>query len=170
MKLRDAILEQHSKKQCDLIVEWVGSSQKRFDQLFLHFINDEPLVMQRAAWAVGCCTERYPHFINNHMEELLGNLNKEHHTSIPRNTVRLLQFADIPEEYEGLVMDQCIHYISSSTEAVAVKAFSFAVLGRLAKRYPEIIPEIKLVIEQRLPHETAAYISRAKRFLKQAGK
>ena len=34
------------------------------------------------------------------------------------------------------------------------------------KQYPEIIPEIKTIIEERWEHETAAFRSRAKNFLK----
>ena len=63
-------------------------------------------------------------------------------------------------------MDACCKYVESSTEAVAIKAFALTVLGNLAKKYPEIIPEIKIIIEDQLAHQTAAFKSRAKKFLK----
>ncbi|MFT3946227.1 MAG: hypothetical protein QM763_04560 [Agriterribacter sp.] len=50
---------------------------------------------------------------------------------------------------------------------VSVKAFSLTVLANLANQYPEIIPELKLIIEDQLPHETAAFKSRAQKILKQ---
>jgi hypothetical protein len=62
-------------------------------------------------------------------------------------------------------MDICFSYLSSPTEAVAVKAFSLTVLGNLAKQYPDIIPEIKIIIEEQLPHQTAAFKVRAKAFI-----
>jgi hypothetical protein len=46
-------------------------------------------------------------------------------------------------------MDVCFRYFSSPTEAIAIKAFSIAVLQKLAKLYPEIINEIKLIIQER---------------------
>ncbi|MEJ7671786.1 MAG: hypothetical protein WKF59_03550 [Chitinophagaceae bacterium] len=49
MNLRDEILKEHSKAQCNKIVQWVGDSQKRFEELFHLFLTDEYRVVQRAA-------------------------------------------------------------------------------------------------------------------------
>lgn len=62
-------------------------------------------------------------------------------------------------------MDICFGFVASPTEPVAVKAFSLTVLGNLAKQYPEIIPEIKVLIEEQSPHQTAAFKNRAKALL-----
>jgi len=73
---------------------------------------------------------------------------------------------DIPEKFEGRVIEICITYLESPNEAVAIQAFSLKVLEKLAKKYPEIIPEIKLIISEQLPHQSAAFKSRAKSFMK----
>jgi hypothetical protein len=57
--------------------------------------------------------------------------------------------------------------VESPTEAVAIKAFSLTILGNLAKKYPEIIPEIKLLIQDQMPDQTAAFKVRAKKLLKE---
>ena len=88
------------------------------------------------------------------------------HNAVKRNVMRLLENTDIPRALQGTVMDTCFHYIADPKEAVAVKAFSLGVLGKMMNRYPDIIPELKLLIEDRLPHETAAFTSRAKKLLK----
>ena len=64
------------------------------------------------------------------------------------------------------IIDMCINYISSNDEPVAVKAFSLSILQNLSEQYPEIKNEVKLIIEERWPHETAAFHSRARKFLK----
>jgi hypothetical protein len=64
-------------------------------------------------------------------------------------------------------MEICFRYVESPTEAVAIKAFALTILGKLAKKYPEIIAEIKLLIEDQLPHQSAAFKTRAKKLLKQ---
>ncbi len=66
-------------------------------------------------------------------------------------------------------MDICFKYLEFPDEALAVKVFSMTVLGNLAKKYPEIKPELKLLIEDQLPHQTAGFKSRAKKILKQLG-
>jgi len=168
MNIKTALLKEHSKKQTDAIVKWIGNDQKRFDELFDLFLNDEYRVVQRAGWSMSYCVEKYPELIKKHFAKLLKNLNKEGiHDAVKRNTVRLLQYTPIPEKFHGEVMDICFRYISSPTEPVAVKAFSITVLQNLAKQYPEIINEIKLVIEERWDYETIAFKTRAKNLLKE---
>ena len=86
--------------------------------------------------------------------------------AVKRNTMRLLQYAGIPEKYQGEVMNLCFDYIISPTEKPAVKAFSLTVLENLSKIYPEIKQELKTVIEDRWDYETVAFKSRARKILK----
>ncbi|MDB5277559.1 MAG: hypothetical protein JWR61_2514 [Ferruginibacter sp.] len=168
MHLEDEILKEHSREQCNTIVQWVGKSQQRFDELFALFLRGEYRITQRASWPLSYCVEAHPEFIKNHFENLLNNLQRPGvHDAVKRNTIRLLQYADIPEKFRGRVMDMCFKSVASPTEAVAIKAFSLTVLGNLAKLYPEILPEIKLLVREQLPYQTAAFKSRAKPFLQQ---
>ena len=56
-------------------------------------------------------------------------------------------------------MNLCFQYLESPNEAVAIKASSLTILGNLAKKYPDIISEIKLLIKTQIDHQ------RAKKFL-----
>ncbi|MBL0182828.1 MAG: hypothetical protein IPP96_11265 [Chitinophagaceae bacterium] len=168
MKLRQEILKEHSKAQCSKIVKWVGSSQERFDQLFGLFLNDEYRVVQRAAWPVSYCVIAHPIFINKHWKQFINNLKKTNlHDAVKRNSVRLMQYIEIPKKHHGEIMDICFKYLESPTEPLAVKVFSMSVLANLAKVYPEIKAELKLIIEDQLPDQTAGFKSRAKKVLKE---
>ena len=168
MKLRETILAEHSKTNCAKIVKWIGSNQQHFDELFYLFLNDEYRVVQRAAWPVSYCVKDHPQLIKKHFTKLIRNLKKpDLHDSVKRNTIRLLQYVTIPKKIHGDVMNICFRYISSPDEAVAIKAFSLTVLQNLAKQYPEIKNELKLIIEERWDYETAAFRSRAKKLLKE---
>jgi len=166
MNLRETILAEHSKANCNKIIKWVGHSQERFDELFNLFLNSEYRINQRAAWPLSYCVIDHPKFIARHFSKLVKNLHKPGiHDSIKRNTVRLLQHIDIPKRFHGEIMDLCFNYVSSPHEAVAIKAFSLSILQNLSAFYPDIRNEIKMVIEERWPHETSAFRSRAKKFL-----
>jgi hypothetical protein len=168
--LREEILKEHSKAQCTKIVRWVGASQQRFDELFSLFLNDEYRVVQRAGWPVSCCVIAHPVLITKHWNKLIKNLQKTNlHDAVKRNSIRLLQGISIPKKYEGQLMDICFNYLSSPTEAIAVKAFSLSVLTNLARQYPGIVPEIKLIIEEQLPRQTPALATRAAKFFKKTG-
>ena len=168
MNLRNEILKEHSKAQCKKIENWVGDNQQRFDELFYLFLHDEYRVVQRAAWPLSSSVIKNPVLIKKHFTKLIRNLSKPGiHGSVKRNTIRLLQFVHIPEKHHGEVMNICFNYISSPDEEVAVKAFSLTVLQNLARQYPEIKNELKLIIEEQWNFETAAFRSRAKKILKE---
>jgi hypothetical protein len=164
--LRNIILKEHTKANTLKIVNWIGDNQKRFDELFNLFLNDEYRVVQRAAWPLSYCVMANPQFIKKHFGKLLNNLKKAGlHEAVKRNTVRLLQYITIPVKFHGDVMNICFDYISSPTEKPAIKAFSLTVLSNLSKLYPEIKQELKTIIEDRWDYETAAFKSRAKKIL-----
>ena len=82
-----------------------------------------------------------------------------------RNAVRVLQELTIPQKFQGEVMDACFHFLEEPETPVAIKAFSLTTLFNLSTLYPEIKPELALIIEERGPHETAAFRSRARKIL-----
>jgi hypothetical protein len=167
MTLREQLLKEQSRENCLKIVEWVGNSPRRFAALFHLFMNDEYRVIQRASWAISIIAETYPVLIRKHLPEMLEQLSKP---GLPeaakRNTIRILQFMDIPEEHQGEVMNACFDYLISPTEKPAVKAFSLTVLERLSVLYPEIKPELKTIIESQMDQESPAFRSRAGKIIK----
>jgi hypothetical protein len=168
VNLREEILKEHSKAQCTKIVKWVGSSQQHFDELFNLFLNDEYRVVQRAAWPVSYCVDEHPELISKHWKKLMQHLKKPNlHDAVKRNSLRLMQEIELPEKHHGEIMDRCFSYLESPKESLAVQIFSMSVLGNLAKHYPEIKTELKLIIEDQLPHQSAGFKSRAKKVLKQ---
>ncbi len=170
MILREELLKEHSKAQCNKIVKWVGGSQQRFDELFKLFQNDEYRVVQRAAWPVSYCISDHPEFIKKHWSKVISNLGKPNlHDAVKRNTVRFLQDIEIPKKYHGEILNICFNYLESPTESLAVKVFSMSVVGNLAKYYPEIIPELKQIVEDQAPHQTIGFRTRARKVFKQIG-
>ena len=166
MNLRSEILAEHSKAQTNKIIEWVGNSQQCFDELINLFLGDEYRITQRAGWPLSYIAIAHPQLVKKHLPVLVKTLRKENlHNAVKRNIVRFLQEIPIPEKLQGDVMDCCFRFISDPVEAVAVKAFSLTILEKLAKDYPEIKNELKIIIEERWPYETAAFHSRAKKIL-----
>ena len=166
MNLRNIILSEHSKAQTMKIVNWVGNSQTRFNELFNLFLNSEYRVTQRAAWPVSYCVIDHPDFIKNHFKQLIIQLKKPGpHAAVRRNILRLLQNIEIPSQYHGELMDICFKFIEKPDEAVAVKAFSITILQNLSAKYPQIMQEIKLIIQERWDYESSAFKSRAGKLL-----
>ena len=167
MNLYQLLEAEHSKKQCDRIVNYIGKDKERFAGLVQLFLKGEYRITQRAAWPLSYCVRRHPELIGPYFSPLLDNLGKEgNHGAVTRNTLRLLQDVDIPRKYHGRVMSLCFDYIQSPDTAIAVKAFSLRILEHLSSAYPEILPELKLIIEEQWEQSTAAFRSRARKILK----
>jgi hypothetical protein len=171
MNLREALLKEHSKAQCEKIARYVGSDRERFATLMSLFLDSEYRITQRAAWPISYCIQQYPELAKPYLGQFIRLLHDEKaHNAVHRNIMRLLQNIEVPEKYAGELMDICFAFIESNEAAVAIKAFSLTVLEQLAKEYPDINNELKLLIESRWEHESAAFHSRARKILKRISK
>jgi hypothetical protein len=166
MDLLKEIEKEHSKTQTEKIVKYVGGSKERFAELMQLFLKGEYRVTQRAAWPMSYCVGDHPELITPYFKQIIPLLEKPGvHDAVKRNIVRLLQYVEIPKKYHGQVMSICFDFVADVETAVAIKAFSLTILENLSKLYPDIKPELKLIIEERWEHETAAFRSRAKKVL-----
>jgi hypothetical protein len=173
MDLLAALAKEHSKRQCDRIVKYIGDDAKRFAVLMNLFFKGEYRITQRAAWPMSNCVRAHPELIKPYFKLLLDNLaRKDLHVAIARNTLRLLQDVTIPRKFQGRVMNACFDFIQAPETSIAVKAFSLTVLEHLAKDYPDILPELRLIIEEQWDQATPAFRSRGRKILRQpkAGK
>jgi hypothetical protein len=157
---------EQSKAQCDKIVKWIGDDKVRFAELMNLFFGGEYRITQRAAWPMSYCVRHHASLVKPYFKKLLDELEmKTGHPAAKRNIVRLFQFVEIPKRYQGRLMSICFGFIESPEGAIAVKAFSLTILENLCKQYPEILGEIKTIINTRWEQETPAFRSRAKKIL-----
>ena len=166
MDIRQALIEKHSKAQCRKIVHYIGSDKEKFKELMKEFFAGEYRVTQRAAWPLSYCISNHPKLITPYLSQLLDTLEKPGvHNAVVRNIVRLLQDIKIPKRFHGKIMTICFGFITSETIQAAIKACSLTVLNNLARNYPEIRPELKLIIKERWDNESTAFKSRARKIL-----
>lgn len=168
MKIREALLQEkiHPKELALEISHYAVSSKARFKELMQCFLDEETRVAQRAAWSVSWAAREKPPMITPYIKVLVAQLSrKDVHPAIIRNSVRVLEAIDIPEEFHGDVMNACFDFVTSPTTPIAIKAFSLTTLFNLSALYPDIKPELKLIIEEQWDNETAAFRSRGKKIL-----
>lgn len=170
MDLETEILREHSKRQALRIASWVGHDRRRFRRLMELFLKGDRLITQRSAWVVGICADNHPELVRPHLKPLVKKMQEPGvHDAVKRNVVRILQTADIPNDLLGTVATLCFEYLGSVNEPIAVRAFSMTVLAKIAQREPDLMRELRLVIEQQLPYGSAGIRARARRVLKMLG-
>ena len=167
LNIHQLLREEHSKKQTDRIVRYIGNDKTRFAGLIELFFKGEYRITQRAAWPLSYCVRDHPELIHPYFKRLLDNLaRKDIPVAVIRNTVRLLQDVEIPRRFHGRVMNTCFEFIQQPETPIAVKAFSLTILGDLAADYPDIRSELRLIIEEQWEHAAPAFRSRARKVLK----
>ncbi len=166
MNVREEILKAHNKEHALKIATWACDSKKNFKELMKCFMADEYRLAQRAGWSVSWAARKKPSMVTPYIKDFVAQLKrKDVHNAVVRNSVRILEDVDIPEAYQGEVMNACFGFIEDPATPIAVKAFSLTTLFNLCKQYPEIGPELKLIIEERWDTETSAFRSRGKKIL-----
>jgi len=170
MSLQKELFKDYSKPHTAWVAKKIGPNQEAFDELIELMLGDDIKVAQRAAWVFSHCLDEYPWLIEKHLEILINNLATTSNVAVKRNTVRILQFVDIPEELLGITADICFSILNSSKETIAVKAHSMIILFNIVKKYPEMKEELKVSIEEQLPFASAGIKNRGQKILKAIAK
>ena len=166
MTLREEILKEHSKAHSIRLARKIEANQEDFDGLMELFFGTEYRVTQRAAWIVSQCAEVHPWLLEKHLKSMIENLQRPVHDAVKRNTLRILQFMELPEDLLGITAEICFQFLNSGFEPVAIKVFSMTVLFNIVRKYPELKEELKISIEDQLPYGSAGFKSRGQKTLK----
>ena len=168
MNIREELLKQqiHFKKHAVAITEHAILTNENFKELIDCFLSDNVRVAQRAAWSVSWAAQKQPELVHPYAGVLISQLKRtDVHNAVIRNSLRILEDLDIPEEFHGEVMDACFQFLQKRDTAIAIKAFALTVLFNLSKIYPDIKNELRVIIEENMDYETAAYKSRGRKIL-----
>lgn len=165
MDLKEALLKEHSLVQATKISSWALESKSNLKQLMQAFFGKEKTLVQRASWAASKAYDVKPELFDSYLPQLIACLEKPIHGSVRRNSLRMMQTMQIPEEHQSKLIDTLFALLSDPKEESAVKAFAMTVAYNLVKQYPELGQELKIIIEDQLPYATPSFKSRAKRII-----
>lgn len=162
------ILKEHSRKQCDKIVNYVGNDPERFAQLVEVFLQGPYRITQRAAWPLSNCVEKHPELLRPHWRKILDFVGKPGiHDAVKRNALRMFQFVQVPKVYQGRTADLCFAFLADTKQPVAIRVFAMTVLANIARELPELKNELIPIIEDQLPYASGGFLSRSRKVLKQ---
>ncbi|AWW30347.1 hypothetical protein DN752_09560 [Echinicola strongylocentroti] len=166
MDIRSELKREHSKEVSSKIVAYIGDDPLRFQELMKILVAGPYRITQRASWPMALAVEKYPALLLPYYKTVISLLGKpEILPGIKRNILRVLQYQEIPEEFEGGVLDRTFQLLEDTREPIAIRVFSMQVVYNLSERYPAIKPELKGIIEASLPYASAGFKSRAHKIL-----
>jgi hypothetical protein len=167
MDLVKILSQGHSKILCYKVVDYVGVNRARFKALVQVYLNGPYRITQRAAWPLAIVAENHPSMLIPYLNQLINFASREeNHDAVKRNTMRMLQFVEIPKRYHGKVLDLSFKFLVNKKVAVAVRVFSMSVIEKLIYDKPDLQKELRIILEDEMPYATAAFRSRGGKILR----
>lgn len=154
------------KAQVAEIVRVAGEDPKEFKKLIAVFFEGPYRVTQHAAWPLSYIVKAHPDLLTPYFADVLKLCRrKDVHDAVKRNTMRMLQFVEIPRKYHGQVADLATGFLRDRKVPIAIRVFSMTVLANLAEHYPDLKRELSLIISEELPYGSPGFVSRARKIL-----
>ena len=148
----------------------ITGDQNLFEELMTYFFDNDYRLNQRSAWVLSHCCNKNPELIKPYIEDIIHNLSRDIPVAVKRNSVRILQFVDIPKDMSGDLAEQCFTFLNDQTEPVAVQVFAMTVLFNITKNFPALKTELRYVIENKMPYGSPGFVSRGRKILKNLDK
>ena len=170
MNLSEQLMVENSRRNTDYIMHQIGDNPDLFKELMNVLFGEDTLIAYRASWAISSITDISPELMKPYLKKIIVGLEKFDRTGIHRNLLRALAEMDIPKAMQGKLFDICYRWLQSRFEPPAVKVYCMQILFNISKNEPDLLKEIKLIIEELTDHESAAIKSRSKQLMKKLGK
>lgn len=137
-----------SVEKANQLANYLSKNQKEIKSLIKSLKSDDIEFTKKAAWCLGKLGEVCPKALEKHQGELLKILlDNTRHNAVYRNIFRVFCFQNPTAKNEGDFINLAISYFEDVTQASAVRAFALKGMAPILKKHPELIQEVKSIIE-----------------------
>ena len=161
------LMQQLSRNHTEYVAHCIGNNEQEFGRLMNIVLYGREPVAQRAAWVMDACVETHPEFLSPYVETLIEALPQFVNNGVIRQVVKALTAQEIPEKLEGQLVDFCFCRLQSADTPVAIKVHCMQILANITARHPNLAGELRTVILEQTPRNSAGFASRGKKILKQ---
>lgn len=167
MDLKQHLRGRNLKWNWDSISDYVVKHPNSIQQIIHYCVDDETIVCQNAGAVLGKIVDLDKKILIPYYDQMVANLRLNPHDAVKRASMRVWQFAEITEEFEGEIFDIAMSYVSDKNAAIAIRAFGITAARKICQKYPELahelIPFVETMVDQKI---SAGIISRGKKELK----
>jgi hypothetical protein len=162
MKIKEQLMMELSRRNTDVITQYIGDDTEKFRQLMDLLFHGEPPLPQRAAWVVSTIADKNPELCLPYLEPIVLHLEKFKHTGIHRCLLRFIAEISVPESLQGYLFDICYQWLILRDTPIAVKVYSMQILFNISETEPDLKQELRLLFEELTEHESPGIKSRSR--------
>ncbi|MEZ4721932.1 MAG: hypothetical protein R2813_08670 [Flavobacteriales bacterium] len=159
--IANALDEDRSKDNVLRIIQAIEKQGTDYREFF-QIVHEQPASKcWRMTWMLSSLVERNPKIGNEIQELVWKQLKPCEHQGMQRDLWRTLTFVDISEELSGSVYDFACNVIASAHYPVAVRVHAMQCAFNIAKPWPELRDELKMILDSLGPEESVGTRNRA---------
>jgi hypothetical protein len=168
-----SILSESSRSLADYTTAMVGNDPILFNKVLDLAYEQKSPVSMRAARVADLSCELHPELIRPYLVRMVRDLPDLKDMSVKRVFMHILIRHSWVEDEEamGKLVDTLFKWLTDDDQAIAVKAYSIAILENITKILPDLRGELILVLEEAAPvWESDALRYRARKLVRKLRK
>lgn len=169
MELHDLAIAGNRRENAERTAAFILEKPKeRLEELFELFKTGNKLLQQRGSYPLYIIANIKPKVFTPFHAEVLHFTKHHLHQAVERNMLVILLSQDgFKEDILGELIDFCFELLNNPSKKVASRALAAKILHKQVKHYPELIPELKQVLEFHFEESSSGLKACARNILKQ---
>lgn len=167
MDLRSEISQRFGHEKSQFLAHYIVTDEAHFAELIGYVLSDDEEVSKYSCWLISPCMDLAPAIIQPHLGPLIQHLAKPNLVDgTVRSIVKALSKTDIPEDLQGHALQHCFELLLDPQQPVSIQVHAMQTVFNISKNEPDLLRELREVIEAGMPHGTAGYKARGRHILK----
>ncbi len=152
-----------SRANTDFIANWAGTNAERITDLVDIALNADGQTAARALWALEKVAAAHHNILLPHIPALVAALPRFTFSGMRRIACKILMLTDVPQKFDGPIVDFCFRMLETPDEPIGVKANCMSLIASRLADYPELKSELKAIVADILTNiQSSGFKVRAK--------
>jgi hypothetical protein len=138
----------------------VRENPEFFNEALQLAISDNLPYSWRAAWLLWSCMEENDIRIKNYVTEII-NILPNRQDNQKRELLKVLLMMELEDDDESQLFDLCVSLWENTDKKPSIRHKAILVIGKTAEKYPELIPEVSLLLQDHYLESLSPGVKRA---------
>jgi hypothetical protein len=149
MDFKREITKDQSVINAKRLANYIIANKYELKNVTKTIFDDDTNISMRSAWILSHVSMKSPEIIVPLIPQFLNYIRKKDaHPGTVRCILSCIQRINIPGKYCSEIFDYCMDATKNAGMPNAVRAFSITILGNICKNYPELKPEVEMVLNE----------------------
>jgi hypothetical protein len=133
--------------------------------LYEFMFSSDKQIQWRSAWVLDHVHDEQAELVNPLLPKMVRDFPKFTNDGVKRHIAKILSLSNLGKLANGDLINTSFEWLMKEQTPIAVKVHCMQILYNICDTYPDLKPELRLVIEELLPNQSAGFKSRAKKLL-----